>query len=112
VLAGHGISARRQHLVQRVPASAEKAALRPVLVEIETEPKDLALPNQLGGVDDVLGRDVVQDAQLVVGAPLAPVLEILGLLQHIGLRQACHGLSSDHGCRRRSVTTGVCSGSP
>jgi hypothetical protein len=104
MLAGHGIGARRQHLVQRVPASAEKATLRPVLIQIETEPEDLALPHQFGGVDDVLGRDVVQDAKLVVGAPLAPVLEILGLLQHIGLRQACHGLSSDLGCRRRSVT--------
>src|SRR5262249_32622036 len=91
VLARHSIGARRQHLVQRVPTSAEKATLRPVLVEIETEPKDLPLPHEFGGVDDVLGRDVVQDAQLVVGAPLAPVLEILGLLQHVGLRQSCHG---------------------
>ena len=94
VLAGDGIGARRQHLVQWVPASAEEAALRTVLVEIETEPEDLAPPHQSGGVDDVLGRDVVEDAQLVLGTPFAPVLELLGLLQHVRLGQLCHGLSA------------------
>src|ERR1700704_6326707 len=49
-------------------------ALRPVLVEVERKRNDFALFHQLGRRNDVLRLRVVQGADLVVGAPLAPVL--------------------------------------
>src|SRR5213593_445066 len=93
VLAGDRVGARRQHLVHGVPASPEDTALRAVLVEVEAEPEHLALLHQPGGVHDVLGRDVVEDAELVVRTPFAPVLELLGLFQDIVSGQLRHWFS-------------------
>src|SRR2546425_630686 len=90
VLAGDGVGARRQHLVHRVPAPPEDTALRAVLVEVEAEPEHPALLHQPGGVHDVLGRDVVEDAELVVRTPFAPVLELLGLFQNVVSGQLRH----------------------
>src|SRR5262249_60833397 len=71
----------------------EVAVVRSVLVGGPTEAKVFALLHEPGGVDDVLGRDVVQHAELVVGAPLAPVLERFGLLQHVVASQSRHNRS-------------------
>ena len=77
LLAGDGVGAGRQHLVDRIEAAAEQAGLRAVAVERNAEREHLAGLDQLRGVDDVLGRDVVERADVVVLAPAAPVRELL-----------------------------------
>ena len=94
VLAGHRVGAGRQHLVHGVPASAEDPALRPVLVQAQAEPEHLAPLDQPRRAHDVLGRHVVENPELVVRPPLAPVLELFGLLQHVLARQLRHGVVS------------------
>ena len=74
LLAGDGVGAGRQHLVDRVEAAAEQAVLRAGLVERDAEREHLAGPDQARGLDDVLRRDVIERADLVVLAPAAPVL--------------------------------------
>src|SRR6202035_3702540 len=69
--------AGRQHLMDRVEAAAEQAVLRPVGVERNTERENLAGANEARGLDDVLRRDLVQRADVVVFAPAAPILELL-----------------------------------
>ena len=73
LLAGDGVGAGREHLVDRVEAAAEQAGLRAVAVERNAEREHLAGADQARGLDDVLGRDVVERADLVVLAPAAPV---------------------------------------
>src|SRR6185312_1063517 len=65
------------HLVDRVEAAAEQAGLRPGLVERDAEREHLAGADQARRLDDVLRRDVVQGADLVLLAPAAPVAELL-----------------------------------
>ena len=76
--AGDGVGAGGEHGVDRVPAAAEQAALRPAGIERDPEGEHPAVPDQPGGGDDVLGADMVQRADLVVLAPAAPILELLG----------------------------------
>ena len=76
LLAGDRISAGRQHLVDRIEAAAEQAVLRSAGVERDAEREHLAGADQARGLDDVLRRDVVERADLVVLAPAAPVLEL------------------------------------
>ena len=80
--AGIGVGAGAQHGVQRIDAAEHRilglAALRAVVVEVERERDHLALLHQLRRGDDVLRPRVVERADLVVGAPLAPVLVLLG----------------------------------
>ena len=78
LLAGDGVGAGREHLVDRIEAAAEQAGLRAVAVERDAEREHLAGADQARGLDDVLGRDVIERADLVVLAPAAPVLELLG----------------------------------
>src|SRR5712671_2842566 len=75
-----GVGAGRQHLVDRVETPAEQAGLRAVAVERNAEREDLAGADQLGRIGDVLGRDVIEGADLVVLAPAAPVRQLLGRL--------------------------------
>ena len=74
---GNGVGAGREHLVDRIEAAAEQAGLRAVAVERDAEREHLAGADQACGVDDVLGHDMVERADLVVLAPAAPVLELL-----------------------------------
>jgi hypothetical protein len=80
--AGVGVGAGAQHRVHRVdpPHGGIRAfrALRPVLVEVERERDHLAFAHQARGGDDVLGLGEVERADLVIRAPAAPVLELLG----------------------------------
>ena len=78
LLAGDGVGAGRQHLVDRVEAAAEQAGLRPGLVERNAEREHLAGADQARRLDDVLGAHVVERADLVVLAPAAPVRQLLG----------------------------------
>ena len=79
--AGIGVGTGAQHQVQRIDASHRRvvglAALRTELVEVERERDHLALLHELRRRDDVLGARVVERADLVVRAPLAPVLVLL-----------------------------------
>ena len=76
-----GVGAGAQHGVHRVDAAHRRVlalrALRPVVVEVERERDHLALLHQARRRDDVLGLRVVERADLVVRAPLAPVLVFL-----------------------------------
>jgi hypothetical protein len=89
--AGIGVGPGAQHGVDRVEAADRRefglAALRALLVVVEGERKYLAPADEAGGPDDVLGRRVVEGADLVVGPPLAPILEPLGRRFDIGLGQ-------------------------
>ena len=76
--AGDRIGAGRQHGVDRIPAPAEQAGLRAVAVERNSEREDLAGADQSGRPHDILRRDVVERADLIVLAPAAPILELLG----------------------------------
>ena len=78
LLAGDGVGAGRQHLVDRVEAAAEQPGLRPGLVERDAEREHLAGADQARRLDDVLGGDLVERADLVILAPATPVRELLG----------------------------------
>ena len=78
LLAGDGVGAGREHLVDRVEAAAEQAGLRAVAVERNAEREHLAGADQARRLDDVLGRDVVERPDLVFLAPAAPIPELLG----------------------------------
>ena len=91
--AGDGVGAGRQHLVDRIEAAAEQAGLRAVAVERNAEREHLAGADQARGLDDVLGRDVVERADLVVLAPAAPVRSFFGglldrLLAHLDVHRS------------------------
>ena len=79
--AGIGIGAGADHGVNRIGAAHGRiialGALRTGMVEIERERDHLALAHQARRRDDVLGLGVVERADLVVRAPLAPVLVFL-----------------------------------
>src|SRR5262249_20813184 len=85
--AGDGIGAGRQHLVDWIEAPSEQAGLRAVAVERDAERKHSAGADQTRGLDDVLGRDVVERADVGVLAPAAPILE---LLRSLGDRLFAH----------------------
>ncbi len=76
--AGIGVGAGAQHHVQRIDAAERRvfglAALRTELVEVERQRDHLAFTHQLGSGDDVLGLRVIERSDLVVRAPLTPVL--------------------------------------
>ena len=64
--------------MDRIPAPAEQAGLRPVAVERNAEREDLAAADQRGRPHDVGRRHMIERPDLVVGAPAAPVLELVG----------------------------------
>ena len=75
--AGHGVGAGGQHGVDGIEA-ATPALLRAGGAEVQRQREDLAPLDQAGGARHVIGRHVVERADLVVRAPLAPVLHALG----------------------------------
>src|SRR5262252_3971251 len=85
--AGDGVGAGRQHLMDRIEAPSEQAGLRAVAVERDAERKHSAGADQTRGLEDILGRDVVERADVVVLAPAAPILE---LLRSLGNRLLAH----------------------
>ena len=94
-----GVGAGAQHGVQRIDAAERRVlalrALRAVVVEVERERDHLALAHQARGGDDVLGRGVVQRADLVLRPPASPVLVLLGGVAQIvsGKLALGHGLA-------------------
>jgi hypothetical protein len=78
VAPGDRIGAGRQHGVDRIPAAAEQAGLRAATIERDAEREDLAGADQSRRADDFLRRDMVERADLIVLAPAAPILELLG----------------------------------
>src|SRR5689334_7665750 len=66
--------------MDRIEASAEQPGLRTGAVEGDTERENLAGADQARRLYDVLGRHVIERADLVVLAPTAPVLELLRCL--------------------------------
>ena len=79
--ADDGVGAGGDHLVDRVEA-AGGAGLRPVRVQRHAQGDDLTLAHQMRRLHDLARGDVVEGAELVVGAPLAPVaISQAGLLQ-------------------------------
>src|SRR5204863_2466042 len=92
---GDRVGAGRQHLVDRIEASAEQAGLRSVAVEWDAEREHLAAANETGGGDDILGTHVVERADLVVLAPAPPILELLrGLRDRLPTHFNVHCCSS------------------
>ena len=101
------VAAVLQHEVDRVEAP-ERPGLRPVVVERNGKRKDLALFDEAGRIHDLLRGDVVERPELIVVAPPAPVLVLVGERLHVVHREMFrHGSSSCSGCvshiRRRSV---------
>ena len=100
LIAGDGVGAGGQHGVNRIEAVAPEAFLRAEFVEVKSERKRLAAFDQLAGVDDVFGLDVVERAGFVVRAPFAPVFAFLGSgaqmfnVEFFGVVAAWHGGSS------------------
>ena len=93
VVPGDRIGASRQHGVDRIPAAAEQAGLRATAVERDAEREDLAGADQSRRADDVLWRDMVERADLIVLAPTTPILEFLGrfgdsLFAHVDIHRA------------------------
>ena len=78
LVARHSVCPSGGHGVDRVEAVAPKAALRTLVIEIERQREDLALSDQPGGGDDVLGGDEIQRTDLIVRTPTPPVLAPLG----------------------------------
>src|SRR6185312_6255023 len=82
-----GVGAGAQHGVDRVGAAHARVfalgALRPGMVVIERERDHLAFFDQAGGGDDVFGAGVIEGADLVVGAPFAPVFVLFRGLAHV-----------------------------
>src|SRR5262249_45956717 len=74
------IGAGREHLVDRIEAPAEEAGLRTVAIERDAGREYLSGANEARCLDDVLGLHVVERADLIVLAPAAPVLELVGRL--------------------------------
>lgn len=75
---GHRVGAGGQHGVDRVPAPAEQAVLRAGAVERDAHGEHRAAADQPGGGGHVGRLDVVEGADLVGGAPAAPVAQRLG----------------------------------
>jgi len=75
---GDGVGAGGEHLVDRIETPAKQAGLWSFAVERDAERERLAGADQARGLDDVLRRDVVERADLVVLAPASPVRELLG----------------------------------
>src|SRR5580658_9728694 len=63
--------------MDRVEAAPEQPVLRPVGVERYAQRENLAGADQARGLDDVLRRDLVERADVIVFAPAAPILEFL-----------------------------------
>jgi hypothetical protein len=63
--------------VNGIEAAAEQSILRSVGVEWNAEREDLAGADQACGLDDVLRRDLVQLADVLIFTPTAPVSEFL-----------------------------------
>src|SRR5205085_51528 len=63
---GDGIGAGGEHLMDRIEAAAEQTGLRPIGVERNAERKYLAGANKARSFDNILRRDVVERADLVV----------------------------------------------
>jgi hypothetical protein len=73
--AGNGIGAGGEHLVDGIEPPAEQAGLRTVAVERDAEREHPAGADEARGLDDILRRDVIECADLIVLAPAAPVAE-------------------------------------
>src|SRR5213079_123264 len=72
------VGAGREHGVDRIPAPAEQAVLRAVAVERDAEREHLASADEAGCPHDIFRLYVVERPDLVVGAPAAPILELVG----------------------------------
>src|SRR5208282_1347864 len=73
-------------------AAAEQSGLRAVGVERDAERKHLAGADEARGLDDILRRDLVERADLIVFSPAAPVLELRrrlgdGFLTHLNVHR-------------------------
>src|SRR5262245_38813547 len=91
--AGDGVGAGREHLVDGIEAAAEQAGLGAFAVEGDAEREYLAGTDQARRLDDILGRYVIERANLIVLAPAAPVLELLRglgdrLLAHLDIHRS------------------------
>jgi hypothetical protein len=78
-----GAALERHHIDASERGIFALGALRAGVVEVERERDHLALTHQLRGGDDVFGRRVVERADLVLRAPFAPVLVLLGGLAKV-----------------------------
>src|SRR6266581_2994644 len=109
-----GVGARAQHRMNGVDAPHRRVfalcALRAVVVEVESQRDHFALFHQPRRSDDVLGLRVVEGPDLVLGAPLAPVLVFLRSVAQIlsGELAAWHRASfcvvEETGKKRRGAT--------
>ena len=106
--AGHRIGAGGEHGVDRVPALAEQTALRPGVAQRDAEREDLAALDQLARGNDILRRDVVERADLVVLAPALPVGEGLEGLIHRLLGHLDVAAARFLGCLRASSPPCCC----
>src|SRR6476660_1403022 len=77
LLAGNGIGAGGQHLVDRIEASTEQASLWTGTIEWNAKGKYLAGADQARRLNNVLGGNVIEGADLVFLAPASPVFEFL-----------------------------------
>jgi hypothetical protein len=80
LLACDRVGAGGEHLMDRVEAPAEQPGLRTGAIEGNTEREDLAGADQARRLNDILGHDVIERADLVLFAPASPVLELLRCL--------------------------------
>jgi hypothetical protein len=78
VATGNRVGTGGQHGVDRIPAPAEQAGLRAVAIERNAEREHLAGADQARGPHNVLSRNVIERADLIVVAPPAPIAELLG----------------------------------
>ena len=63
------VGAGRQHGVDRIPAPTKQAGLRSVAVERNAEPNTLPVRIMPAALHDILRRDVIERADLIVRAP-------------------------------------------
>ena len=77
LLAGDGVGAGGQHLMDRIEASAEQAGLGAGAIERNAKRKHLAGSDQARRLHDVLGCNMVEGADLIFLAPASPVFEFL-----------------------------------
>src|ERR1700722_14969090 len=71
------IASSESRMVVGIPGARKQAGLRSIAIERNPEREHLAGADQRRRLDDVFGLDVVEGADLVVGAPAAPVPELL-----------------------------------
>ena len=92
----HRVGAGRQHGVDRIVAVAPQALLRAVAVVRQSEGENLALADEPRRGGHVLGRHVIERAELVIGSPFAPALEALRRLAQMGHVEGLGVVTSRH----------------